>query len=206
MQTAYKNNLRTELRMRRAAIDIAGQRQAAADLLIQLKTVPQFFQSRATPFYIATDGEIDPAAALQWGLANDIKCFVPIVKFANLPPNKNQITNNQPTKNQYLQFAEVDTSSKFTPNKFGICEPRDAYNIIKSGELINGKLELVLVPLVGFDRRGNRLGMGGGFYDTTFAYKKDQPQCVDNIMVDNWDIPISAVVTDRRVYNFSDDI
>ena len=75
------------------------------------------------------------------------------------------------------------------------------------------ELDLVLLPLVGFNRSGNRSGMGGGFYDTAFAFKKTRPrrlprliglaheiQLVENIDAEHWDIPLCAVVTDRRIY------
>ena len=52
------------------------------------------------------------------------------------------------------------------PNRYGIPEPADAERNLVAAE----SLELVLAPLVAFDRRGHRLGMGGGFYDATFAF------------------------------------
>jgi 5-formyltetrahydrofolate cyclo-ligase len=65
-----------------------------------------------------------------------------------------------------LWFAPWRTGMAVRPNRFGIPEPADASETIVAAE----SLELVLVPLVGFDRRGHRLGMGGGYYDATFAF------------------------------------
>ncbi len=87
-------------------------------------------------------------------------------------------------------------------NRFLIPEP-----VPKYAEVSANRLDLVLMPLVGFDKCGNRLGMGGGFYDRTFACNLLRPklvglahhlQEVDSLAVDNWDIPLNAVATDRQ--------
>ena len=76
---------------------------------------------------------------------------------------------------------------------------------------------MVLLPLVGFDANGARLGMGGGFYDATFAFKQKPAvqtkptakpwlfgvahacQQVDALTTEAWDIPLQGVVTDTDV-------
>jgi 5-formyltetrahydrofolate cyclo-ligase len=79
-------------------------------------------------------------------------------------------------------------------------------------------LDVVLMPLVGFDRTGARLGMGGGFYDATFAFKQKlstgsktstgKPaliglahacQQVESLATDTWDIPLFAIATDKEI-------
>ena len=195
-QVGEKIELRKTLRRRRNALDRAHQQRAAENLLAQLHTLPAFQQSECIALYFANDGEIDPAAVLQWSLAHGKRCYVPV------------ITDG---KRSALRFAEVTEHTRFQRNRFGIKEPA-----VPADQLIDaGKLDLVLLPLVGFDQRGNRIGMGGGFYDTTFAFKKTSPQSlprlvglahetqrVDSIDAEHWDIPISAVVTDQRVYEY----
>lgn len=71
------------------------------------------------------------------------------------------------------------------------------------------------MPLVGFDATGNRLGMGGGFYDRSFAFKRIQPQQrplliglahsfqqLPQLPVASWDTPVDMVVTERAVFDF----
>ena len=73
----------------------------------------------------------------------------------------------------------------------------------------------MLFPLVGFDENGGRLGMGGGFYDRTFAFSRIRPgmapkliglahdfQKVRELPIEPWDVPLHGVVTDKRRYRF----
>ena len=189
-----KSALRKMLRRRRNALDRAQQAQAADDLAAQLQSLPAFRRSESIALYLASDGEIDPGRALDWSLAHGKRCYAPVIIAA---------------KKNALRFAEITAHTQFHDNRFGIAEP-----LVDTEQLIDApELDLALLPLVGFDRHGNRIGMGGGFYDTTFAYKKTNPnksprlvglahemQRVEKIDAENWDIPITAVVTDRGVY------
>ena len=194
-QVGSKTGLRRVLRQQRRALDPARQERASIDMTEQLKTLPIVKQSKSIALYLAIDGEIDPGHAMDWCIAQGKRCYVPKIIQG---------------KKSLLRFAEVTEQSKFKKNHFGIEEP-----VVPDDELVNAcELDLVLLPLVGFDRYGNRIGMGGGFYDTTFEFTKTgsrnlpqliglahESQRVEKINAENWDIPISAVVTDRQVYD-----
>ena len=188
-----KSELRKLLRQRRRALEPARQAQAAAGLAEQLAALPAFGQSESVALYLANDGEIDPAEAMRWRLDRGKRCYVPIIGDGG----------------NVLRFGEVTPRTRFRRNRFGIAEPSLPADLLIDA----GDLDLVLLPLVGFDRRGNRIGMGGGFYDATFAFKQRRPhalprlvglaheiQRLDEIDAENWDIPIAEVVTDERVY------
>jgi 5-formyltetrahydrofolate cyclo-ligase len=95
-------------------------------------------------------------------------------------------------------------------NRFGIPEPTSKGRHIRPAR----HLDVLLVPLVGFDSTGNRIGMGGGYYDRTLAFLNRRRQwrrprligiaheCqrVAAIEPRAWDVPLQAVATERRLY------
>ncbi len=98
-----------------------------------------------------------------------------------------------------LGFRRWEPSAALVPSSFGVLEPAD-------GELL--RPDVVLAPLVGFDRDGYRLGHGGGFYDRTLAALDPRPRAIgvgfeigrlDTIHPDGHDVPMDAIVTDEGV-------
>ena len=107
----------------------------------------------------------------------------------------------------HLLFAPFDESTSFKQKQFGIEEPD-----IPVTELVQPmQIDVVLVPLVAFDKTLNRMGMGGGFYDRSFAQRKQQSappmligvahafQEVESVLADWWDVPLDYIVTDKGV-------
>ncbi|MES9970813.1 MAG: 5-formyltetrahydrofolate cyclo-ligase [Candidatus Thiodiazotropha sp.] len=157
-----------------------------------------FRHSRRIAFYYAVRGEMDPAPLLQLALDTGKSVFLPILR-------------DRPTTG--LWFAPFTTRTSFTKNRFGIPEPSYSHGKL----VVPWALDMVFVPLIAFDRQGNRMGMGGGYYDRTFAFKKRRShlkgpilvglahefQLQSEISVMPWDIPLDAVITEAAIYNFS---
>jgi 5-formyltetrahydrofolate cyclo-ligase len=109
-----------------------------------------------------------------------------------------------------MVFQRVMPNERLRPNRFGIAEP--VFRPARQRPI--WILDLVLMPLVGFDEHGGRLGMGGGFYDRSLAYrgrrkKGHKPtllglahecQKVDCLPLEAWDVSLQATVTDRGWY------
>jgi len=111
----------------------------------------------------------------------------------------------------HMGFAEYTPQSKMANNQFGILEP----NIPHARHIDGEALDLVLMPLVGFDDKGNRLGMGGGYYDRTFAFKlkgnyttpklvgwAHSCQKTEKLPKESWDVPLDGVLTEHGIIEF----
>jgi 5-formyltetrahydrofolate cyclo-ligase len=110
---------------------------------------------------------------------------------------------------QALRFSPYFHAQKMRINKFRLPEP----DVDEAEMLAPDELDLVLAPLVVFDSERNRIGMGGGFYDRSFAFRKRpeilQPmligvahelQKVERIVPQEWDVRLDMIVTDQAVY------
>lgn len=192
-QREYKQQLRSELRERRHALTPAQQQQASLLLLRQLMKLPPIMRAHHIALYIANDAEIDPAVIARQLWKMEKHTYLPVLR---------------PGKSKELWFVEFTADTVLTPNHYGIAEPDHR----QEHRLPANLLDVVLMPLVGFDNKGARLGMGGGFYDATFAFKHRKPsgkpyliglahscQQVENLNTDSWDIPLFAIATEKGV-------
>lgn len=102
-----------------------------------------------------------------------------------------------------MDFYRFDMDDELVENRFHILEPED-----NEEKYLNfDSLEVLIVPLVAFDNHGNRLGMGGGYYDR--ALKKLSAecltigvaydfQCIEQVPVEHWDMPLDEIITPTR--------
>ena len=109
-----------------------------------------------------------------------------------------------------LIFCEYQPHKKKKKNHFNIPEPPFSSNAC----IAVGNIDLVLVPLVGFTEKGQRLGMGAGFYDRSFAFLLNSPrptrpfllglayewQKLTSFTEKIWDVPLNAVITEKQIY------
>jgi 5-formyltetrahydrofolate cyclo-ligase len=188
-----KRVLRKTLRSRRHALSARAQRAAAAGLVKQVVRHPDYPRTRRIALYWANDGEIDLNPLMQRLIGDGKSVFLPVL---------NPLDPVRP----HLWFCRWQPGEPMRPNRFGIAEPKSPHRIP------TWSLDWVLLPLVGFDAEGGRLGMGGGFYDRTFAHEQRWPrqprrlgvahdcQRVNAIPQEGWDLPLASVITDQRVY------
>ncbi|HKT69137.1 MAG TPA: 5-formyltetrahydrofolate cyclo-ligase [Terriglobales bacterium] len=187
--------LRRMLRKARRALTASQQRQAARGLYKQLAQQPLFRRARHISLYLPTDGEIDPRLLLRAAQRRGKATYLPVL--SAWPRTK-------------MVFQRIRPGEKLKPNRFRILEPR--HNLARQRKV--WALDLVLLPLVGFDDVGGRLGMGGGFYDRSLAYlarRNDwrkptllglahECQKVERLAQASWDVPLQGTVTDKAWY------
>lgn len=143
--------------------------------------------------YIAVGNEIKLRSIIEHAWQADVQVFLPVLCTEN---------------DRQLWFAPYHADTAFKENKFGIPEPD-----VRTDELIlPDALDMVLMPLVAFDGQGHRIGMGGGYYDTSFESVKhcNHPkligcayefQKVAEITPNEWDVSCHVVVTDQSTYS-----
>jgi len=194
-----RQQLRKTLRQQRQSLSIDAQ-TVAADLLSQrLETLKFIQQSNNIAMYLASDGEISlaPAIELAWQLGKNV--YLPVVS----------------EEQGQMNFVPYDRATILHLNRYGIAEP--SMDELSTTLLDASELDLVLMPLVGFDRHGARLGMGGGYYDRAFAFMQGPSteltaskfkipkligvahsiQEVDTLDTASWDIPLDGIITDQ---------
>ncbi len=190
MPADERNDIRKMMRRRRRDLDPGVARAAAARLCTRIIASDTYRESRRLAAYIANDGEIDLAPLIKHAWQTGRGVFLPVVRECGL-----------------LEFCAYTPETLLSSNRYGIPEPRQDQSIAA------GELDIVLVPLVAFDSSLNRLGMGGGYYDKTFASRntdhENHPllagvayefQKVPSIMPQEWDVPVSRVYTEMRCY------
>jgi 5-formyltetrahydrofolate cyclo-ligase len=191
-----RKSLRTRLRAARRRLSPHQQRLACAALSRRLHRDPSFRRARHIAFYLANDGEIDLLPLIRRQPTNK-PFYLPLLS-----------EPQRPWEATRLLFQAWNPSDKpLTKNRYGIFEPTYEPRKLRAASM----LDMVLLPLVGFDRQGNRLGMGKGYYDRTFARRAGhwrQPkllgvahacQEVPNLPHATWDVPLDGVITDKEI-------
>jgi len=190
-----KRQLRNHLRKVRNAVPALERRLAGQNMLRVAKQEKLLIHRRRIGFYLPFEGEIDLMPLLNYALWLGKMGYLPVV------PKKFQ---------KLLKFSRLTNRKTWYLNRFGIHEhwsPR---------QIRARQLDLLFVPLVGFDEHGYRLGMGGGFYDSSLAYLRRRKvwhkpilvgvgyecQKVPKVPRDPWDMPLDAVITEKKLYRF----
>lgn len=180
--------LRRLLRSRRRALSSAQQKQSAHDLYRQLAQHAWFRRARSIALYLASDGEISPHLLLTEAQRRKKQVYLPVVSC---------------WPERHMVFQRIDANTRWRRNRFGISEPVPD----SRQQRPLWTLDLICLPLVGFDAGGGRLGMGGGFYDRSLAACNlplppllglaHSCQQVEQLPLEPWDMPLDAVVTEQ---------
>ena len=175
--------LRREMRLRRRALSGSRRALATRAIVARIKGLPAFRTAHRIALYWPADGEPDlrNLAAHAWTYGKQV--FLPVVGHAGA-----------------MHFAPWSRHARLRRNSFGIPEP------VARRTTGVARLDLIIVPLVAFDARCNRLGMGGGYYDRALQRRHHRPllvgaafalQRVGALPPQPWDIPLDLVVTER---------
>lgn len=192
MHPPSKKTLRAFYRQQRKALSESEGQTKAKALLNTLATRPEFLQSSNIAFYWPHEGEIDPRPLIEFAWSLGKNCYLPVL--SSITPYT-------------LNFALYTQKTVLVPNLYGINEPQQSSQTIAASDL-----DLVLLPLLAFDRTGTRLGFGGGTYDRTFAFINQnlefrhpvliglgfEFQCAAHLPHEEWDVPLTGVGTEAE--------
>lgn len=188
--------LRQQIRNKRRNLSEAEREHASFLLCERIASSKTFTQSKHIAFYLTNDGELDLNLLIQHAWQQGKKCYLPVLA----EPNTNK-----------LWFVPYTPETKLKNNRFGISEPIHSHSTRLRKTL---SLDLILMPLVAFDEQGNRVGMGGGFYDRSLAFLRQRQywhkpnllgvaydfQKQGQLETNPWDIPLQAVATEKALY------
>ena len=154
-----------------------------------MQKIANFQNGQKIAIYLPNDGEINPKYIQNFLKNKGFSVYLPVLI------------------GKSLKFSKI--GKNFRKNRFGIDEPI-------STEILNAnQMNIIFIPLVGFDEFKNRIGMGGGFYDRTLAFKKRQQnyknpklyglafdcQQVEKLETQDWDVPLDAIITPGKIHN-----
>lgn len=181
---ADKHALRKRLLVERAALPLAARAEASAAIARRLETLQELAQARAVLGYAAFGAEVDLDGYLAARLAHGRQVYLPWVDGDD------------------LRAARVaDLAGALAPGWRGVREPCPRART----EADPTVLDAVVVPGIAFDRRGHRLGYGGGHFDRLLSRLRSgtfvvgvafDAQLVDAVPVEEHDVPVDAVVTE----------
>ncbi|MHC4660380.1 MAG: 5-formyltetrahydrofolate cyclo-ligase [Planctomycetota bacterium] len=188
---ARKKLLRAEIRTRVSGLcleEIADMSRTITEKLLEL---PEVAVAKVLFGFMPMPDEVDVTLLMQHFLDVGKRLCVPHTMI----------------KQRYMQPVEVrDLKADFAPGAFDILEP------IVREQVDIGEIDLALIPGRAFDRKGNRMGRGLGFYDRFVARESFRAtrisaafdmQMFDKVPVDKYDRPVEIVVTESGVYRFT---
>jgi 5-formyltetrahydrofolate cyclo-ligase len=184
------------MRERRRALPVRERLDAAAAVASHLLPELAAFEGRIAGYW-AVGGEL-PLHTVQANLPATLRWCLPVLH-----------------EDGRLRFREWSAGQALEPNRHGIPEP--AEGPLRAAD----DLAVVLVPLLAFDAKGDRLGQGGGWYDRSFAFRRTANgaptaaqgsprlvgiaydwQQVDALEAADWDVPLDAVATPSAFHRF----
>ena len=188
-----RSTLRNTLRKRRSAIPATSRIAAAIAVADHLLRMPAIQNAKTVAGYWAIRGEL-PLHSLMTRLNAQTRYCLPVLQTDGT-----------------LHFAPWIVDDPIVANRFGIPEPANTTVLLEPDAL-----DVVLLPLIGFTRNGDRLGTGGGWYDRSFAFRRNagappllvgvgfSSQQIDmdsdvSMQAQEWDVPLDAIVTEREL-------
>jgi len=184
-----KEEIRRKILKKRLSLSSEDIRDKSRQIFLNLAETVEYINSQNIMFYVATRSEVQTEEIIKMSIKTGKNVFVPIIlpECLNLAPSK---------------IFNFDT--ELEKGKKGILEPKKEYYRLFPSE----NIDLIIVPGVAFDLRGNRIGRGFGYYDNFLRKVRSsvkivalafEMQIVKKIPNDKNDIPVHGIITENRI-------
>lgn len=193
MTLQSRHDFRKMIRAQRQALTPQFQHQASLDLIGQAKQLDVLNHAQHIALYLSADGELNTQPLIEHLWQQNKSLYLPVI---------------HPFSAGHLLFLRYQPDTELIHNRYRILEPK-----LKKDDIIpTAQLDIVFTPLVGFDALGQRLGMGGGYYDRTLTpwfQSKTGPmpiglahdcQYVERLPSEAWDVPLAKIVTPSKIW------
>ena len=190
-----KDSLRERVYSKRKNLSEKERLDAEDSLLSVWESVKDSYKADKIALYWSVNGEIPTNSLISCFLKSGSECFLPVI--------------SDDKEDKLLEFSFYEEESSLTKNRLGIPEPSNS----KFVDLT--EIDIVFLPCVCFDSRGNRIGMGGGFYDRTLSKLPDKRnnqliilaydfQEVESCLPEIHDVRANACLTPTNFFKFKD--
>lgn len=196
-KSPLRQSLRNHIRLRRRALSPQQQTAAAQRVVSHVMNHPRIHSARTLAVFLSFDGELDtrPLIDALWAAGKQV--YLPVL---------------HPFTPGHLLFMRYTAATPLVLNRLRIREPQLDITTL----LPLAGLDILFTPLVAFDIQGQRLGMGGGFYDRTLQHWRPQAgfypiglahncqQVAEPLPVEQWDIGLPEIITPSRHWRWHD--
>ncbi|WJY14596.1 5-formyltetrahydrofolate cyclo-ligase [Pectobacteriaceae bacterium CE90] len=190
---SLRQSLRQEVRQRRRQLSAEQQAAFARQATERVMSHPRLQHAQRVAVFLSFDGELNTQPLIQALWQQQKQVYLPVL---------------HPFSPGHLLFLRYDSETELVQNRLKVMEPRlDVRKVLPPTQL-----DILLAPLVAFDARGQRLGMGGGFYDRTLQHWQQRGpypiglahdcQQVEALPVDNWDVALPEIITPSHCWQW----
>ena len=187
-----QSSIRSRIQTQRATLTKDQQSILSKKICHEILNSAALNNAKHIAIYLPVRGEADPTYLQEFNELSNKSFYLPILS----KTNKN-----------HLEFALYNSQTPMKLNRFNIPEPD-----VAEEELLTDpkKLDAVIMPMVAIDRCGNRIGMGGGFYDRTFEFRKTENckptliafaydfQLIEEQVPQAWDVPSDFIALESE--------
>jgi len=200
-----KEDLRRRMLSIRKGIPDEEKHEMSRGIMERLFDLEEFHNAKTVAFYLSKKDEVDTWAMVEEAAAGK-EVLLPIVKvhlLAACRADSAQVARgcDQKVKEKSLKFVYYEKNGKMRRGPYGIMEP-------VGEEFAGAEIDLMVMPLAAADRKGNRIGMGKGYYDRYLNGEGPKPkvlvglcfdfQVVGDVPVEAHDVPLNIIITNKE--------